>query len=258
MYLRLALRERAQVEAQANALRQLLQARRVELVRQLGLARDDDAQQLLLLQLEPGEQPYLFEHLARQVLCFVDDEQDLLAGGVLLDHEVLQHREQLDLAHAERLEAELDEQGLQELDGRELRLADVREHDVFRQLGQERLDQRRLAGADVARDDDESVGEPDRRLHVRLGAGVLLAREQELRVRRQAERRLNEFKQLAIHAGSSSPGASNDLGAYPKDRALSRRDRHGWRECRRCRSNFAATAMDGGSAADAGAICGHH
>jgi hypothetical protein len=46
-------------------LRQLLQARRVELARKLGLARDDDAQQLFLLQLEAGEQPHFFEHLAR-------------------------------------------------------------------------------------------------------------------------------------------------------------------------------------------------
>jgi hypothetical protein len=45
--------------------------------------------------------------------------RDFLARGVLLDHnEVLEHRQQLDLLFAERLEAELDEQCLQELDGR--------------------------------------------------------------------------------------------------------------------------------------------
>ncbi len=104
-------------------------------MRQLGLAREDDAQQLFLLRLETRQQAHFLEHLARQVLRFVDDEQDLLAGRVLLDHEVLEHRQQLDFAFAERLEAELDEQRLQELDGRELRLADVRQDDVGGQIG---------------------------------------------------------------------------------------------------------------------------
>ena len=137
VFVRLALGKRAQMEPQTNALSELLQSRRIELVRQLRLARDDDAHQLLLAQLEAGEETHFFEHLARQVLRFVDDQQDLLAGRVLLDHEVFEHREQLDLALAERLETELDEQRLQELDGRKLRLADVREHDVVRQLGEE-------------------------------------------------------------------------------------------------------------------------
>ena len=130
---RFALGEGAEMKAQPHALHQLREARRVELVRQLRLPGDDDAQQFFLLRLEPGQQAHLLEDLARQVLRLVDDEQDLLAGRVLLDHEVLDHRQQLDLLLAERLEAELDEQGLQKLDGRELRLADVREHDVARQ-----------------------------------------------------------------------------------------------------------------------------
>src|SRR5690242_17819516 len=33
-------------------------------------------------------------------------------------------------------------------------------------------------------------------------------------------------------------------------------NRHGWRECRKCRSDFRPTAMDGGSAENAGAIFG--
>ncbi len=107
-----------EMEAQPHALRELLQSRRVELARQLRLPRDDDAKELLLLSLEPGQEAHLLEHLAGQVLRFVDDEQDLLAGRVLLDHEVLEHREQLDLALAERLETELDEQRLEKLDRR--------------------------------------------------------------------------------------------------------------------------------------------
>ena len=114
---RLTFRERAQVKAQAHALHELLQVRRVELVGKLRLAGDNDAQQLFLLELEPGQQAYFLEHLARQILRLVDDEEEPLPRRVLLDHVVLQHREQLDFPLAERLEAELDEQGLQELDG---------------------------------------------------------------------------------------------------------------------------------------------
>ena len=100
----------------------------------------------------------------------------------------------------ERLEAELDEQRLQELDGGQLRLADVRETMSGRQLGQETLDQRGLTGADVAGDHDEAVGEPDGGLHVRLGARVLFAgRYRNCGSGREPERRFLEFEKVAIH-----------------------------------------------------------
>jgi hypothetical protein len=47
------------VKAQAHALRELLEPRRVELARELGLAGDDDANQLFFLRFEAGQQPYL-------------------------------------------------------------------------------------------------------------------------------------------------------------------------------------------------------
>jgi hypothetical protein len=58
------------------------------------------------------------------------------------------------------------------------------------------LDQGGLAGADLAGDHHEPVGEPDRRFHVRLGARMLLAQIQELRVRAQAERQLMKFEEF--------------------------------------------------------------
>ena len=57
-------------------------------------------------------------------------------------------------------------------------------HDIVFKLGKEGLQQGRLARTDFARDDDEAVREPDRRLHVGLGPGVLLAPIEKLRVRR--------------------------------------------------------------------------
>ena len=70
--------------------------------------------------------------------------------------------------------------------------------DVFREVGQERLQQRRLPGSDLTRDYDESVGEPDRGFHVRLGASVLLAPVDEFRVRRQSERLLGQSEMFEI------------------------------------------------------------
>jgi hypothetical protein len=43
------------------------------------------------------------------------------------------------------------EHRLQEFDRRDLRLVDLRDDDVLVELAQERLDQRRLAGTDLAR-----------------------------------------------------------------------------------------------------------
>src|SRR6185503_12357345 len=70
---------------------------------------------------------------------------------------------------------------------------------------EEALNQRGLAGADLARNHDETVGEPDRRLHVRLGACVLLAGEQELRIGSQPKRRFLEFEELAVHPRRVAP-----------------------------------------------------
>ena len=108
--------------------------------------------------------------LQRQILRLVDDQQHLAAGGVLLDEEAVEGRDQLGLLHLERREAELDQHGLQEFDGGDLGLVDLRDDDVRIELAQEALDERRLARADLSGDHDEAVGEPDGRLHVRLGA----------------------------------------------------------------------------------------
>ncbi len=70
-------RECSQVKAQAHALRQLHQFRRIQLRIQLWLSRQDDAQHLLLGGLDAGEHAHLFECAQRQVLRLVDDQQHL-------------------------------------------------------------------------------------------------------------------------------------------------------------------------------------
>ncbi len=191
--------ERGQVEAQADALRQLDQHRRVQLVVELGLAGQDDAQHLLLGRLDAGEQADLLEHLVREVLRFIDDQQHAAAVRILLDQEFVERRQQLRLLHAERLEAELHQHGLQEFDRRDLRLVDLRDHHVLLELLEEGLDQGGLARADLAGDHHEAVGEPDRRLHVRLGARMVLRQVQELRVRSQPEGQFVQLEQFEVH-----------------------------------------------------------
>jgi hypothetical protein len=56
-----------------------------------------------------------------------------------------------------------------------------------------------LAGADFAGDHHETIVEPNRRLHVRLGARMLLAQVQELRVRAQPERQFMQFEEFQVH-----------------------------------------------------------
>ena len=197
--LRLLRRQRRQVEAQPDALHQLHEFGRVELVVQLGLPGQDDPEHLLLRRLDAGQQADLLENPVRQVLGLVDDQEHLAAGGVLLDEELVERRDQLGLAHLERRETELDQYGLQELDRRHLGLRDLGDDDVLLELAQEGLEQRRLAGADLAGDHDEAVGEPDRRLHVRLGARMVFRQVQECRVRAQPERQFGQLEMFQVH-----------------------------------------------------------
>jgi hypothetical protein len=120
----------------------------------------------------------------------------LRPGDVLLGQKLIERRQHFRLFHVERCEAELHEHGLQKSRGGELRLIDLRDHHVRLELAQESLDQRGLACADLTRDHDETVGEPDGRFHVRLGAGMLFAEVQELRVRTEPERELMQFEKF--------------------------------------------------------------
>ena len=78
------------MEARDHALRQLLEVGPLEHRAQLGLADEDDLQQLPLVGLEVGEQAQLLEHVDRQHLRLVDDEDVVLADGVGLEQEVVE------------------------------------------------------------------------------------------------------------------------------------------------------------------------
>ena len=188
------------MKAQPDSLLQLDQVRGVQLVVEFRLAGQNDTQHLFLGRLDAREQSNFLEHLIGQVLRLVDDQQHLAAVGVLLDQKVVQRREQFGFAHAEGTEAKLRQQSLQEFDRCNLGLVDLCDNDVLIDFLQERLDQRRLARAYLARDDDESVCKPDRRLHVSLGTGVNVAQIQERRVRAQPKWEFLELEVFQVHA----------------------------------------------------------
>ena len=132
-------------------------------------------------------------------LCVpIPEQHDLLAVRILFDQEHVEHVEQFDLLLVERLEAEFRQHRLQELRGVQLGLGYDGVDDVVVEFAQKGLQQRRLARTDLAGDDDETVGEPDRRFHVGLGARVLLAPVDELRIGRQSEGLLVQLEMFEV------------------------------------------------------------
>jgi hypothetical protein len=59
---------------------------RAEQFTQLRLADEDHLQQLARGGLEIGEQPHLFEHVALEQVCLVDEHRHAPPGGVRLEH----------------------------------------------------------------------------------------------------------------------------------------------------------------------------
>ncbi len=81
---RLDTRQRLEVVACGDALRQLPQVVTGQELAQLRLTDQDDLQQLLLRRLEVGEQAHLLEDRGRQVLRLVDHEYRAAAFGMRL------------------------------------------------------------------------------------------------------------------------------------------------------------------------------
>src|SRR5258706_14066868 len=88
-------RERRQVIADGDALAELAQAPVVQLVSQLRLAEEDDLQELALVGLEIREQADLLQKLGAQILGLVDEQDDVLAGGELVEEEPVERLQTL-------------------------------------------------------------------------------------------------------------------------------------------------------------------
>ena len=64
---------------------------------QLGLAHQNELHQLILVGIDVGQQPQLFERLNAEVLRLVDDQHHMAALGVFVDGEILERLVQLDI-----------------------------------------------------------------------------------------------------------------------------------------------------------------
>ena len=191
--------ERQQVIADGDALAELLQLRQRELFPQLRLADHDDLYQLRLLGLEVRQHPDFLERRQAQVLRLVDHEQRQAAGLALGDEELGEPVEQHGLAHAGRVDAEVEHDGVEQLARVEHGVHDPRDGRVAIQPSEERLQHRRLPGADLAGDDDEAGMAFDAVAQVAERFLVHLARVQIFRVGAQREGALTKLKVSFVH-----------------------------------------------------------
>jgi hypothetical protein len=197
-------RERVQVKAGDDALGELLELGPLEHRSQLGLADQDDLQQLPLVGLEVGQEAQLLEHLRREHLRLVDDEDVVLADGVGLQQEVVERvdvrldRRRRHLGGSGR-DVELVADRLQELHHRELRVEDVGDVAALGDLLEKAAADRRLACADLAREQDEAAAAADAVEQVGERLAVALAHVEVARVRRERERLLLEAEEPRVH-----------------------------------------------------------
>ena len=206
----LVLRQRDEVVAAGDALGELAQVVAVEQFAQLGLADQDDLQQLLGAGLEVRQQAHLLEHGGLEVVGLVDDDHDALALGVgaqqvgVQDVDEVLHAADGVVGHAD---AELLADGQQELGGGDARVEDQRDFGVLRDLREQRADGGGLAGADLAGELDEAAGLADAVNEVRKRLRMALAQEEIARVGGDGERLFVQPEERQVHALCPAPGA---------------------------------------------------
>ena len=163
---------------------------------------------------EIGQQAYLLEHGGREVLRLVDHEDRATAGGVCFEQVQVQRVDQgLDAAPVVR---DLDVQFLadrgEEFDDGQLRVEHDGDIGVIRQAIQEqRPHERRLAGADLARELDETATLGDPVYEVRQRLSVTLAQEQVTRIRRYRKRFFVESEKTGVHGSLPRSGEPSIL-----------------------------------------------
>ena len=209
----LVARQRTQVVATRDALRELAQVRLLEQRPQFFLADEDDLQQLGRRGLEVREQAHLLERLETQVLRLVHDQHDALAARMRLEQvmaEQVHQRLGAGATFCRHLQVQFFADREQELGRRDPRVEDQRDLGVTRQLLEQAADHRRLARADLASQLDEAAGLVDAVQQVRQRFGVPLAEVQVAGVRRDRERFFLEAEKACIHMDLGLPWPAGD------------------------------------------------
>ena len=211
--------ERLQRAADRNALIQLPQFGLVQQFQQVELPDDHDLQQLLVVGLEVRENADFLEHVSRQVLRLVDDQHGAAVQRHQREQEVVEGANQFVLARgreAARLErvlrdhAETEQHLAEQLFNRQEWVENQRREGGLVKLFEQRAAQRGFARADVAGQDDEALFATNRLPHLLQGDVVGFAAVQKPRIRRQAERRLNEPVVVLVHAAWSGKSSEDE------------------------------------------------
>ena len=191
--------ERSQVPAERDALVQLGEGRVEEDGRELGLADQHEAEELLRAGLEIREQPELLEHVDGDGLCLVDHDHGQTPRLALREEMRVQGIHDVDLALAGRRHPELARDPLQQVLPGQRRVEDVGRRHLGAEVGEEGAQQRRLAGADVAADADEPARLDEPGAQVREGLRVLGGEVEVARVGCQPKRRIGEPEERFVH-----------------------------------------------------------
>src|SRR5690606_4860652 len=201
---RLRARQRLEVVAARDALRDLAHLRTRQEIAQLRLADQDDLQQLLRRRLEVRQEAYLLEQLGTERLRLVDDQHDAAALGVRLQEVAVQRGDQLSRRGFLRIwDAQLLADVLEKIPRRELRIEDQRDLGLLGKLLEEAADQRRLARADLAGELDEAAAFGDAVDQMSERVGMPAAQVEVPRIRRDRERFLVEPEEFRVHVVGS-------------------------------------------------------
>ena len=192
---RLGLGERLQVVARGHTLGELAQVLAGQHLAQLGLADEDDLQELLARGLEVRQQADLLQHLAAEVLRLVDHQHGAAPARVRVQQVAVEGVDQrLEAGGARGIDhVQLVADRGQQLDGREGGIEHHGHVDRRRELLEQRAAERGLAGSHLARELHEAaaaLAQPPQQVGQRLAVAV--GEVEIARVRRDRERLLGE------------------------------------------------------------------
>src|SRR6188768_4216330 len=106
----------------SNALAQLSEGRIVQSVSKFWLSHQHNLQQFVIVRLEIGQKPHLFEQFIGQILGFVDDENAFASFLNLLQEEKADVFQRLQAVEASRVQTEFNGDGPHQLVGVEHRV----------------------------------------------------------------------------------------------------------------------------------------
>src|SRR5580700_953485 len=197
--------QRRQMGTQGNALLELPQIHRIQLLVEFGLPHQKNLQQLLLRRFQIGQQPDLLQHFHRKMVSFVDHQHRGQALLVTRNYERTQVQQKVALSLARGGQAKITSHVLQEIDRREPRVEDICiGHVAAAQQLQQAAHQQGLARAYFPGHYHEAFAPPHSVVKRCQRLVVSLRREKKRRVWSNLERVALQIVETLIHWESTS------------------------------------------------------